>query len=80
MVYLEAQRLDKAGEMFELSRQHTEAKNALPNNPTFPGWWGRLAERLGDYPAAEARVKKAMAYVEQRAASEMTVLRNVLNA
>jgi len=53
VVYLEAQRLDKAGEMFELSRQHTEAKNALPNSPTFPGWWGRLAERLGDYPAAE---------------------------
>ncbi len=34
----------------------------------------------GDYPAAEAKVKKAMAYVEQRAASQMNVLKSVINA
>jgi hypothetical protein len=31
-----------------------------------------------DYPAAEAKVKKAMAYVEQRAESQMNVLRKVI--
>lgn len=33
-----------------------------------------------DYPAAEAKVKKAMAYVEERAKSQMTVLKGVINA
>lgn len=33
-----------------------------------------------DYAAAEAKVKKAMAYVEDRAASQMAVLRKVINA
>ncbi|WP_425618149.1 polysaccharide pyruvyl transferase family protein [Anatilimnocola sp. NA78] len=33
-----------------------------------------------NYPAAEGRVKKAMAYVEQRAAAEMKVLQSVLDA
>jgi hypothetical protein len=33
-----------------------------------------------DYPAAEDKVKKAMAYVEQRAAAQMKVLRSVINA
>ncbi|RYD37872.1 MAG: twin-arginine translocation signal domain-containing protein [Verrucomicrobiaceae bacterium] len=33
-----------------------------------------------DYPAAEAKVKKAMAYVEERAKSQMGQLRKVLNA
>jgi polysaccharide pyruvyl transferase WcaK-like protein len=33
-----------------------------------------------DYPAAQAKVKKAMAYVEERAKSQMTVLRNVIRA
>jgi len=32
-----------------------------------------------DYPAAQAKVKKAMAYVEERAASQMQVLQGVLN-
>lgn len=31
-----------------------------------------------DYPAAEARVKKAMAYVEERAASQMNALKRVI--
>ncbi len=34
----------------------------------------------GDYPAAESKVKQAMAYVEQRAASQMSVLKNAINA
>lgn len=33
-----------------------------------------------DYAGAEAKVKKAMAYVEQRAASSMQVLKGILNA
>jgi polysaccharide pyruvyl transferase WcaK-like protein len=33
-----------------------------------------------DYPAAESKVKKAMAYVEERAASQMNVLRSVVHA
>lgn len=33
-----------------------------------------------DYAAAQAKVKKAMAYVEQRAASQMGVLRKVIDA
>jgi polysaccharide pyruvyl transferase WcaK-like protein len=33
-----------------------------------------------DYPAAEAKVKKAMAYVEDRARSQMNVLRGVIGA
>jgi hypothetical protein len=33
-----------------------------------------------DYPTAEAKVKQAMAYVEQRAAAQMKVLRSVLSA
>ena len=33
-----------------------------------------------DYSAAEAKVKKAMAYVEERAAAEMNVLKNVIQA
>lgn len=33
-----------------------------------------------DYPAAQAKVKKAMAYVEQRAKSQMTVLKGVIGA
>ena len=33
-----------------------------------------------DYPAAETKVKKAMAYVERRAASQMNVLKSVLKA
>ncbi len=33
-----------------------------------------------DYPGAQAKVKKAMAFVEERAASQMSVLRNVLNS
>jgi hypothetical protein len=33
-----------------------------------------------DYPAAETKVKKAMAYVEERAASQMNVLKRVINA
>jgi hypothetical protein len=33
-----------------------------------------------DYPAAEARVAKAMAYVEARAAAQMQVLRDVIGA
>lgn len=33
-----------------------------------------------DYPAAQAKVKKAMAYVEERAASQMRVLRGVIDA
>jgi len=33
-----------------------------------------------DYPAAEAKVKKAMAYVEDRAKSQMTVLRGIIGA
>jgi len=33
-----------------------------------------------DYAAAEAKVKKAMAYVEERAQSQMNVLRSVINA
>ncbi|HWL10379.1 MAG TPA: polysaccharide pyruvyl transferase family protein [Planctomicrobium sp.] len=33
-----------------------------------------------DYSAAEAKVKKAMAYVEERAASQMNVLRGVLQS
>lgn len=32
-----------------------------------------------NYPAAEARVKKAMAYVEMRAASQMSVLKRVIS-
>lgn len=31
-----------------------------------------------DYPAAEAKVKKAMAYVEERAQSQMTVLKGII--
>ena len=54
VVYLEALRLDKAGEMFELSRQKAQRQPAyLPNNPSWPGWYGRLAERQGDYAGAE---------------------------
>jgi hypothetical protein len=34
----------------------------------------------GDYPAAEAKVKQAMAFVEQRAASQMNVLKSVIRA
>lgn len=33
-----------------------------------------------DYPAAEAKVKKAMAYVEERAKSQMDVLRGIIQA
>jgi hypothetical protein len=33
-----------------------------------------------DYPAAESKVKTAMAYVEQRAASQMKVLNGIINA
>lgn len=33
-----------------------------------------------DYPAAEAKVQKAMAYVEERARAQMNVLKNVINA
>ncbi len=33
-----------------------------------------------DYPAAQAKVKKAMAYVEERAKSQMTVLKGVIGA
>jgi polysaccharide pyruvyl transferase WcaK-like protein len=33
-----------------------------------------------DYPAAQAKVKKAMAYVEDRARSQMTVLKRVIGA
>ncbi|MEN3943056.1 polysaccharide pyruvyl transferase family protein [Prosthecobacter sp. SYSU 5D2] len=33
-----------------------------------------------DYPAAEAKVKKAMAYVEERAKSQMTVLKGIIKA
>ena len=33
-----------------------------------------------DYPAAEAKVKKAMAYVEERARSQMNVLKGVIGA
>lgn len=33
-----------------------------------------------DYPAAEAKVKKAMAYVEDRAKSRMNVLRGTIGA
>lgn len=33
-----------------------------------------------DYPAAQAKVKQAMAYVEERAASQMNVLKRVINA
>lgn len=33
-----------------------------------------------DYPAAQAKVKKAMAYVEDRAKSQMTVLKGVIGA
>ena len=33
-----------------------------------------------DYPAAQAKVKKAMAYVEERAKSQMTVLKKVIGA
>jgi polysaccharide pyruvyl transferase WcaK-like protein len=33
-----------------------------------------------DYPAAQAKVKKAMAYVEERAQSQMKVLKGVINA
>lgn len=33
-----------------------------------------------DYPAAQAKVKKAMAYVEERAASQMNVLKGVIGA
>lgn len=33
-----------------------------------------------DYAAAEGRVKRAMAYVEKRAAAQMTVLKNILDA
>ncbi len=33
-----------------------------------------------DYPAAQAKVKKAMAYVEERAKSQMSVLRKVIHA
>ncbi|MCA1809363.1 MAG: polysaccharide pyruvyl transferase family protein [Kiritimatiellia bacterium] len=33
-----------------------------------------------DYPAAEAQVKKAMGYVEQRAAAQMKVLKGVIGA
>lgn len=33
-----------------------------------------------DYPAAQAKVKKAMAYVESRAKSQMTVLKGVIGA
>ena len=33
-----------------------------------------------DYPAAQAKVKKAMAYVEERAASQMGVLKRVIGA
>lgn len=39
-----------------------------------------LASIHGDYPAAEAKVKTAMAYVEQRAASQMSVLKSIVNA
>lgn len=33
-----------------------------------------------DYPAAEAKVKKAMAYVEDRAKSQMKVLQGIIGA
>lgn len=33
-----------------------------------------------DYPAAQAKVKKAMAYVEQRAQSQMSTLKKIINA
>jgi hypothetical protein len=33
-----------------------------------------------DYPAAQAKVKTAMAYVEKRAASQMSVLKRVIHA
>lgn len=33
-----------------------------------------------DYPAAQAKVKKAMAYVEERAASQMKVLKGIIKA
>jgi hypothetical protein len=33
-----------------------------------------------DYPAAQAKVKKAMAFVEARAASQMHVLKGVIGA
>jgi hypothetical protein len=33
-----------------------------------------------DYSAAETKVKKAMAYVEERAASQMNVLKSVIDA
>jgi hypothetical protein len=33
-----------------------------------------------DYPAAQAKVKKAMAYVEQRAAAQMTEMKRVIGA
>jgi len=33
-----------------------------------------------DYPGAQSKVNKAMAYVEERAASQMNVLRGVINA
>ena len=39
-----------------------------------------LASIHGDYPAAETKVKAAMAYVEQRAASQMSVLKSIVNA
>ena len=34
----------------------------------------------GDYAAAEAKVEKAMAYVHERAASSMKVLKGVIDA
>ena len=33
-----------------------------------------------DYPAAEAKVQKAMAFVEERAASQMNVLKNIISS
>jgi hypothetical protein len=33
-----------------------------------------------DYAAAQAKVKKAMAYVEERAAAQMNVLKRVIGA
>jgi len=33
-----------------------------------------------DYPAAQAKVKKAMAYVEERAQRQMSVLREVVES
>ncbi len=62
VIYLQTLRLGKAGEMFELSRRKHERTNDLPNLPSLPGWWGRLAELRGDYVGAERWMRMGLRF------------------